>query len=117
MPAVGNTGYSLLEILVALSIFSIASVALTVSITSGIKINHASERLTQATVLAHDTLETLSARPAARENGMDTSQPGFTRTWTVMPDVPQLGVTQLDVTVAWTDYQPRTITLSTVLND
>ncbi len=117
MPAVGNSGYSLLEILVALSIFSIVSVALTTSITSGIKINHASERLTQATVLAHDTLETLSARPAARVSGTDTPQSGFTRTWTVTPDAPQPGVSQLDVTVAWTDYQPRTITLSTVLND
>jgi len=117
MPALGNTGYSLLEILVAMSIFSIVSVALTVSITSGIRINHASERLTQATVLAQDTLEALSARPAARASGTDTPQPGFTRTWTVTPDVPQLGVTQLDVTVSWTDYQPRTITLSTVLND
>jgi prepilin-type N-terminal cleavage/methylation domain-containing protein len=117
MPAGGNTGYSLLEMLVAMSIFSIVSVALTVSLTSGIRINHASERLTQATVLAHDTLEVLSARPAARESGSDTPQPGFTRTWTVTPDVPQPGVTQLDVTIAWTDQHPRTITLSTVLND
>jgi hypothetical protein len=100
-----------------MSIFSIVSVALTVSLTSGIRINHASERLTQATVLAHDTLEVLSARLAARESGSDTPQPGFTRTWTVTPDVPQPGVTQLDVTLAWTDHQPRTITLSTVLND
>lgn len=117
MPVMGNSGYSLLEILVALSIFSIVSVALTTSITSGIKINHASERLTQATVLAHDTLETLSARPTARVSGADTPQPGFSRTWTVTPDAPQPGVSQIDVTVAWTDYQPRTITLSTVLND
>jgi prepilin-type N-terminal cleavage/methylation domain-containing protein len=117
MLALGNTGYSLLEILVAMAIFSIVSVALTLSITSGIRINHASERLTQATVLAHDRLEALSARPATRASGSDTPQPGFTRTWTVTPDVPQLGVTQIDVIVSWTDYQPRMITLSTVLND
>ena len=117
MPALGNTGYSLLEILVAMAIFSIVSVALISSITSSMKINHASKRLTQATVLAHDTLEALSARPVARESGADTPQLGFTRMWTVAPDVPQPGVTQIDVTVSWTDYQPRLITLSTVLND
>jgi prepilin-type N-terminal cleavage/methylation domain-containing protein len=117
MPALRNTGYSLLEILVAMAIFSIVSVALTSSITSGIRINHASERLTQATVFAQDILEALSARPTARTSGSDTPQPGFTRTWTVMPEVPQPGVTQIDVTVSWTDYQPRMITLSTVLDD
>lgn len=117
MPALGSTGYSLLEILVAMAIFSIVSVALTSSLTSGIRINHASERLTQATVFAQDTLETLSARPAARESGTDTPHPGFTRTWTVTPNVPQPGVIQIDVIVSWTDYQPRMITLSTVLND
>jgi prepilin-type N-terminal cleavage/methylation domain-containing protein len=117
MPAVGNTGYSLLEILVAMAIFSIVSVGLTLSLTSSIRINHVSDRLTQATVLAHDTLEALSARPTARESGTDTPQLGFTRTWTVSEGVPQPGVTQIDVTVSWTDYQPRTITLSTVLND
>ena len=117
MPALGNTGYSLLEILVAMAIFSIVSVALTSSITSGIRINHASGQLTQATVFAQDILEALSARPAARTSGSDTPQPGFIRTWTVTPDVPQPGVTQIDVTVSWTDYQPRTIALSTVLND
>jgi prepilin-type N-terminal cleavage/methylation domain-containing protein len=117
MPALGSTGYSLLEILVAMAIFSIVSVALTSSITSSMRINHASERLTQATVLAHDTLEALSARPVARASGTDTPQLGFTRMWTVVPNVPQPGVTQIDVTVSWTDYQPRLITLSTVLND
>ena len=117
MPALGNTGYSLLEILVAMAIFSIASVGLTLSLTSSIRINHASDRLTQATILAHDTLEVLSARPAARESGTDTPQPGFTRAWMVTADSPQPGVTQVDVTVSWTDYQPRTITLRTVLND
>lgn len=117
MPAVGNTGSSLLEVLVAMAIFAIVSVALTSSITSSIRISHASERLTQATVFAHDILETLSARPAARVSGTDTPQSGFTRTWTAAPDVPQPGVTQIDVTVSWTDYHPRVITLSTVLND
>ena len=52
MPAPGNTGYSLLEILVAMAIFSIATVALTSSIALGVRTNHASERLTHATILA-----------------------------------------------------------------
>lgn len=117
MPAPGNTGYSLLEILVAMAIFSIAAVALTSSITLGIRTSHTSERLTHATILAQDKLEALCARPAARTSGTDTSESGFTRTWTVTHDVPQTGVTQMDVTVSWTDYQSRTITLSTVVND
>jgi len=117
MPAVGNTGYSLLEILVALAIFSIAAVGLTSNVTFSIRTTHISERFTHATILAQDQLEALSARPAVRVSGSDTPQSGFTRTWTVIPHTPQTGVTQIDVTVSWTDYQPRTITLSTVVND
>ena len=117
MPAPGNTGYSHLEILVAMAIFSVAAVGLTSSIALGIRTNHASERLTHATILAQDKLEALCAHPAARTSGTDASQSGFTRTWTVTHDAPQTGVTQIDVTVSWADYQPRTITLSTVVND
>jgi prepilin-type N-terminal cleavage/methylation domain-containing protein len=117
MPGLGNTGYSLLETLVAIAIFSIAAVALTSSLTLGIRTSHASERFTQATILAQDKLEVLCARPATRVSGTDSPQTGFTRTWTISADTPQIGVTQIDVTVSWIDYLPRTITLSTVMNE
>ena len=117
MPALGNTGYSLLETLVAIAIFSIAAVALTSSLTFSIRASHASERFTQATILAQDKLEALCARPAIRVSGTDSPQSGFDRAWTVTADTPQTGVTQIDVTVSWIDYLPRTITLSTVINE
>src|SRR5262245_31791769 len=117
MSGLGNTGYSLLETLVAIAIFSIAAVALTSSLTFGIRTSHASEQFTQATILVQDKLEVLCARPATRVSGTDSPQAGFTRTWTVSADTPQIGVTQIDVTVSWIDYLPRTITLSTVINE
>ena len=117
MPGLGNTGYSLLETLVAIAIFSIAATALTSSLMFGIRTSHVSERFTQATILAQDKLELLCARPATRVSGSDSPQAGFTRTWTVTGDTPQIGVTQIDVTVSWNDYLPRTITLNTVLNE
>ena len=117
MPAPENTGYSLLETLVAIAIFSITAVALTSSLTFGIRTSHASQRFTQATILAQDKLEVLCARPATRVSDTDSPQAGFTRTWTIIANTPQLGVTQIDVMVSWVDYLPHTITLSTVVNE
>ena len=54
-----NAGISLLEILVALTVFSIASVALTSGVVTSIRANNTSEHLTQATILAQDKLEAL----------------------------------------------------------
>ncbi|MBM4255932.1 MAG: type II secretion system protein [Deltaproteobacteria bacterium] len=111
-----NAGFSLLEILVALTVFSIASVALTLGVTTSIRTNATSERLTQATILAQDKLEALLASNPTLLAGSDVPRAGFTRTWTILFDTPQPGVAQVNVSVVWADSSPHTVTVSTVVN-
>jgi len=117
MPALGKAGYSLLEILVALAIFSIAALALTSGVTTAVRANNLSEHFTQATILAQDKLEALRSHPFSLTGGSDVPQTGFSRVWSIAPATPQIGVTQVDLSVSWTDYLPHTVTLSTIIND
>src|SRR5689334_11444447 len=112
-----NAGFSLLETLVALTVFSIASVALTLGVTTSIRANNTSEHLTQATILAQDKLQALLATPPILIAGSDTPRIGFSRTWTITSDSPHVGVSQIDVSVSWTDYSPHTIVVTTVINE
>jgi len=112
-----NAGFSLLEILIALTVFSIASVALTLGVTTSIRANNTSEHLTQATILAQDKLEALLASGPTFAAGSDAPRSGFTRTWTILTNTPQIGVSQINVSVSWTDYSSHTITVTTVVND
>lgn len=112
-----NAGSSLLEILVALAVFSIASVALTSGVLTSIRTNTTSEHLTQATILAQDKLEALLALAPALIAGNDTPRAGFSRTWTIASDTPYVGVAQIDVSVSWTDYSAHSITVTTVVNE
>lgn len=112
-----QAGYSLIEILVSLAIFSLTSLALTSGATTIIRASNISEHFTQATILAQDKLEALCAQQALPTSGSDAPQPGFTRVWVVTPDSPTTGVAQIDVTVSWTDYDPHTVTLTTVVNE
>jgi len=112
-----NAGISLLEILVALTVFSIASVALTSAVVTSIRANNSSEHLTQATILAQDKLEALLAAAPIFAAGSDTPHSGFTRTWTITSDTPQAGVSQINVSVSWADSSSHTITVTTVIND
>jgi len=112
-----NAGFSLLEILVALTVFSIASVALISGVTTSIRANNTSEHLTQATILAQDKLEALLASAPTFAAGSDAPRAGFTRTWTITSDTPQVGVAQINVSVSWADYTSQTITVMTVVNE
>jgi len=112
-----NAGFSLLEILVALTVFSIASLALTSAVTTSIRANNTSERLTQATVLAQDKLEALLASGPMLGAGSDVPHAGFTRTWTISTDTPQVGVSQINVVVSWKDHSTHSLTVTTVVND
>jgi type II secretion system protein I len=112
-----NAGFTLLEILVALALFSIASVALTLGVTTSIRVNSTSEHLTQATILAQDKLEALLASGPTSTAGSDVPRTGFSRTWTIVPDTPQTGVSRIDVSVSWVEKTSQTITVTTVVND
>lgn len=117
MPATGKAGYTLIEILVALTLFSIAALGLSAGVGTAVRAGKLSADFTLATILAQDKLEELSAQFIPLDDGSDTPQPGFTRIWSVTADTPEAGVTQIDVTVSWTDSITHTVALTTVINE
>jgi prepilin-type N-terminal cleavage/methylation domain-containing protein len=116
-----HDGFTVIEIMVATSIFAIAVLGLAVGTNAVIRWNQTSFFHTVATNLAQDKLEDLKGRSivnigscsSACESPVPTYQNvPFTRTWTVTANQPIAGVSRIDVTVQWTDYQSRTVTLS-----
>jgi type IV pilus modification protein PilV len=112
-------GFTIIEVLVAMGIFTVAILGVAISATSVIKANQVSYSTTIATNLAQDKLEDLKANPASVASGSESSIPvsgeTFSRTWTVTANSPVTGVTKIDVTVTWTDYTTHTVTLSSVV--
>jgi prepilin-type N-terminal cleavage/methylation domain-containing protein len=117
MPAWRKAGYSLVEILVALAVFSLSAPGISVGVSLAVRTSQTSEHFTLATVLAQDKLEELRAQLGSRSSGSDSPRPGFSRQWFIASDSPETGVTRIDVAVSWTDYQPHSLTLATVVNE
>jgi prepilin-type N-terminal cleavage/methylation domain-containing protein len=116
-----NDGFTLIEVMVAAAIFAIAVLGLAVGTSAVIRWNHTSFLHTVATNLAQDKLEDLKGRSIVNigscssncESPVPTYQSvPFTRTWTVNANQPMAGISQIDVTIQWTDYQSRSVTLS-----
>lgn len=114
-------GFTVIEVLVSMAIFSIAILGLAVGATSVIRANQKSYLSTIATNLAQQQLEQLKSRTLANvttcssncDNPVPTYQNvAFTRTWTVTANTPAAGVTQIAVTVQWTDYTNHTVTIT-----
>jgi type IV pilus modification protein PilV len=112
-------GFTIIEVLVAMGIFTVAILGVAISATSVIKANQVSYSTTIATNLAQDKLEDLKANPTSVASGSESSIPvsgeTFSRTWTVTVNSPVTGVTKIDVAVTWTDYTAHTVTLSSVV--
>jgi prepilin-type N-terminal cleavage/methylation domain-containing protein len=117
MPAWGKAGYSLVEILVALAIFSLSAPGIAVGVSLAVRASQLSANFTRATILAQDKLEELRAQFGLRSSGADSPGPGFSREWFIAADSPETGVTRIDVAVSWADYQSHSITLATVVNE
>lgn len=123
---VGTTGFTLIEVLVAMAIFAIAVLGLAIGTTSVMRANQTGLYTTIATNLAQDKLEELKAKPAAQitttgspENNISVSgvPVSFNRSWAVTSNSPATGVKRIDVTVTWTDYMSRTVTISSAVKE
>jgi len=132
-----QAGISLIEVLVAVGLFSVAAAGLTTSAVSNIKLNNSSRTIAAATSLVQNKIEQI--RLTAPVGGVvppelslgshtDASNPmtalggpngTFTRSWTVA-GVPQYlagsvvgvkpGMVQVAVTVSWTSPSAGTLT-------
>jgi prepilin-type N-terminal cleavage/methylation domain-containing protein len=115
-----RAGFSLIEVLVAIGIFSFAMLGLAVGAITITRANSTSQFHTVGTNVAQDVLEQLKAQPFAAVNTCtvppciaDQTFQGvtFTSIWTVTPN-PTATFKQIDVTVTWTDTAARTLTVS-----
>ena len=119
-------GFTLIEVLVAMSIFAIAVLGLAIGATTVMQANQTGLYTTIATNLAQDKLEELKAKTAALidttgspENNITVSgaPAKFNRSWAVTSGSPVAGVKQIDVTVTWTDHTNHTVTVSSAVKE
>lgn len=123
--ASGPTGFTLIEVLVAICIFAIAVLGLAIGATSVMRANQTSLYSTMATNWAQDKLEELKAKTpstiTACSSNCDTppktsNNVTFTRTWTVTANCNSVtGLTCINVTVSWTDYTSHSLTVSSAV--
>lgn len=120
-----RAGFTLIEVLVAMSIFAIAVLGLAVGATSVMRANQTGLYTTIATNLAQDRLEELKSRTPANINTTGSPENNitvsgvpvkFNRSWTVTsPCNGVTGLTCIDVTVSWADYTSHTLTVSSAV--
>jgi prepilin-type N-terminal cleavage/methylation domain-containing protein len=116
-------GFTVIEVLVAMAIFSVAVLGLAVGATTVMRANQTSYFNTVATNLAQDKLEQFKAMPSTSlpscplytSPGCSDTQSAsgltFTRSWQITPNTPTAGVTQINSKIEWTDYKYNTLTI------
>ena len=104
-------GFTLIEVVVALLIFSMIAVALTETLLGAQRAQVASGRWLRAVALAEQAIE------AARMNGSagEDSVGPFHRTWSVATTNEELGLARIDVVVQWNLPSPQEFRLATLV--
>ncbi len=122
-----QAGFTFNEVLVAMNVIMVAVLGYSFSSVSVIRDQTANDNFTVAIHLAQDKIEQLKTQsnpsnenrcPGAGERGVSAiAAPGgiFDRCWRIADSVLGSNLKQIDVTVSWHDYQPREMTLSTLV--
>ena len=109
-------GLTLIEVLVALSIFAIILTGAALVLYPTMSANKQAQAMTAAVTTARDKLEELREGPLS-SGGDSIEQPGsgdFSRTWTVGSG-PTATTNTITVTVSWTDSETHEVELQTVI--
>ncbi|HSE87024.1 MAG TPA: prepilin-type N-terminal cleavage/methylation domain-containing protein [Candidatus Binatia bacterium] len=119
-----NEGFTLVEILIAVTIFTFAVLGLAIGTVSVIQTNQTSHLRASAVNLAQARLEELRAMTSTAFSGLacPNSTPcsdspvasgvTFTRQWWITTNSPVAGVNQIDVRINWTDYTNQTMSFT-----
>ena len=121
-PTRRDSGFSLLETMVAMGILAIGVLAMAAAMATALKYTRQSRALTEAMYLAEQQIESFASMTSAGVEAMladgaytndplnpidpdpnDAMQMAFNRTWTITPDTPEDDVYTILVTVGWTN--------------
>ena len=121
-------GFTVIEVLAALTIFAIVAAGLAANSVASIRSNRSSRNLSAASELAQDKMEQLRALdpaanpadltagghsdPANPLNEFGASGGRYTRTWTVTRNSPAAGLSTVVITVSWEESGTRTVRLA-----
>ena len=110
-------GFTLIEVLVSISLLTIALLGLCGATVMAMKGNSLSQMSTKATVMAKDKMEGLKNLNYTQiTGGSDTPEANYTRQWTVTNDSPVTDTKTIAVTVSWTwQGLARNVTLNTII--
>lgn len=101
----GKRGFTLIEIVVAMAILSIALLGLTSVTVMVVKGNFFSKTVTTATTLANDRMERLKnqafASLASGSDSVTLDSAVYTRAWTITANSPATNMTTIEVRVNW----------------
>jgi type IV pilus modification protein PilV len=120
----GQSGFTILEVLVAISILVVGLLGVASMQVSAIRGNYFSSNTTLALTLAEDKMEELMIAQydtvATTDEGMidETGQTGndFHRTWTVTDDSPITNTKTVTVTVGWQNDDHQ-VTLTSIRHE
>lgn len=107
-----TAGFSIIECLIALSIFAIGILAVATLILSSIRSNASARRTMEATALAEARLEQVMAIPYDNIVAGESTQGPYTVAWEVAEDVILAETKSITVTVSWSYRgRPRNVTV------
>lgn len=119
--AQGNDrGFTLLELLIAITILSIGLLGMASLTVAIIKGNQLSNNLTTATTLAQDKMEDIrrqgytGAADEMEDYGNISGYPSYKRVTTVLDDIPYSGMKTVSVAVYW-DSDDHSVELKTII--
>ena len=115
----GEAGFTLIEVMIAMTILTVGLMSIAVAQLSAIKVSSRSKHMQDAMLLAREQMDTLGAiipdpaLPAffanaqtiddvdlkGSEDGADTTR--YTRRTVITPNVPSAGLSRVVVTVTW----------------